>query len=402
MRKHFERQSLKTTLIAGTAAIAVCLAAGWSGHFMPGQPGAAWAQSGSHDEGHDDSHDSGHDSGSKGGDKQQGKGSSGAGKGGSKGGPSLLDELLADDSDSDRPPWAGSDPTVPKPGAAGGGKPGDAGTKKGDFYGDLYVILRDEDGSPVLNETGLVQPIDANGDPIPLDEEGHVIDETLLMEVDLGRLNIGRAPDKVLVARLSEVIDTINEATAISVDAAGRLVLTIDGVEKTIDSPLENLAMYVELLNTGKLPDITLPAGSTEFAFLTDGVVTAEDLGLAASLVAAAMDKTGNISIDEAVYLNSFLGINGLATATNEDGFTYVDYSSFTYDRNAAFDGATVTVLIQQPDESWVEQTVNILDVVNFIDLPDRDSSGSVDVFAQSVEDLRAVIEYIHEYGVPE
>ena len=61
------------------------------------------------------------------------------------------------DEDSDRPEWAG----VPG-GKAGGGTSPDAGGS-GDLYGDIYVILRDDHGVPILNANGFVQPIDADG-----------------------------------------------------------------------------------------------------------------------------------------------------------------------------------------------------------------------------------------------
>ncbi|MDE2465744.1 MAG: hypothetical protein KGO02_18820, partial [Alphaproteobacteria bacterium] len=39
------------------------------------------------------------------------------------------------------------------------GKPSGAGTKKGDEFGDLWIILRDANGVPILNANGFVQPI---------------------------------------------------------------------------------------------------------------------------------------------------------------------------------------------------------------------------------------------------
>ena len=53
--------------------------------------------------------------------------------------------------------------------------------------------------------------------------------------------------------------DDINAAKAVSLDDSGRLVLTTDGVAKTINSPLENLAIYKALMTTGTIPGITDP-----------------------------------------------------------------------------------------------------------------------------------------------
>ncbi|MDF1553161.1 MAG: hypothetical protein P1P84_08875 [Deferrisomatales bacterium] len=96
----------------------------------------------------------------------------------------------------------------------------------------------------------------------------------LVDEPHFGRLNLSRAPEAVLQAAFDEAINNINNATSISRDPAGRLVLTTDvyaefpvydaatqtcTVEllettvKAIDSPLENLALYVKLLQDGHL-----------------------------------------------------------------------------------------------------------------------------------------------------
>ena len=86
------------------------------------------------------------------------------------------DETASDDGDaSDRPEWAS------QPGGkdgAGGGRPATSGSKKGDLFGDLWVILRDANGIPILSPEGFVQPLDLAGNLIPLDNEGHPIDES--------------------------------------------------------------------------------------------------------------------------------------------------------------------------------------------------------------------------------
>ncbi|MBW8328754.1 MAG: hypothetical protein K0M48_06265, partial [Thiobacillus sp.] len=57
--------------------------------------------------------------------------------------------------DSDRPVWAG----VKGRKSGGGGKPAGAGSKKGDLFGDMVVLLRDANGAPILTADGLVQVI---------------------------------------------------------------------------------------------------------------------------------------------------------------------------------------------------------------------------------------------------
>ncbi|MRU15312.1 hypothetical protein FDP25_07690 [Roseovarius sp. A21] len=300
------------------------------------------------------------------------------------------------DDDSDRPEWAGQ--SGGKDGA-GGGQPPNAGSTKGDIFGDLWVILRDENGVPILTDEGYVQPLDADGNPIELDEEGHPVDETLTTEVELGRLNVGRAPSRVLTTRADEVIAILSSATDVSTDAAGRLVLTVDGEEKTIDSPLENLAIYVSLLTTGSIPGLT-PGDlvGTEYDFMVDGTYTQADLDASAAFLAAATDKTGEFTTDEIAYIDAFLGIN--ATTVGDVTYSEVDYSSFSYDRSDTYSGVTTTVLVEQEDGSFKAETVDVYDVV--FGSVDDSASGSLDAYTLAADDARAVIEFIHEYAVPE
>jgi hypothetical protein len=299
----------------------------------------------------------------------------------------------SEESDSDAPDYAGE-----KGGKSdvGGGKPSGADAKKGDLFGDMYVILRDDQGIPILSDAGFVQPVDADGNPIALDAEGAPVDPTLATEVALGRLNVGLAPTKVLDRRADEVIALLNEATAISTDAAGRLVLTVDGVAKTIDSPLENLALYVALVTTGSIPGIDPTSG--DYAFLTDGAITAADLTASAAFLAAASDKSGELTIDEVAYLDAFLGIN--LDGSGDVTWSVVDYTSFSYDRSDAFDGVTASVLVLQPDGiTYVVTDVEVYDAV--FGNEDYTGSGTIEAFAQAADDARSVVNYIHEYAIP-
>ena len=51
----------------------------------------------------------------------------------------------------------------------------------------MYVLLRDVNGIPILNDDGFVQPVDADGNLLALDEEGHLVDPDAGIEVELGR-----------------------------------------------------------------------------------------------------------------------------------------------------------------------------------------------------------------------
>ena len=294
----------------------------------------------------------------------------GAGKGSSAGGAGRpADAGEGDEEDSDRPAWAGPNPTEDKPGRPNA----NPGVSKGDTYGDLYVVVRDEDGVPVLVD-GYLQLKDAEGNVVAYLKDGEFyaeiggdlltdpeVEALNLAEVELGRLNVGRSPTTVLESRYEEVESNLSTAVSISLDASGRLVIeAADGTTKTVDAPLENLALYVDLMTNGALftdnealQTLLVDSG---LGFLVDGTFDSSDLEVAASLLAASSDKAGEIIIDEVVYMNDILGIEG----TLDGG--YVDYSAFTYDRASVYQDVTVEVLVAQTDAdgntTWVPQTV--------------------------------------------
>ena len=337
--------------------------------------------------------------GGKGGHKGAAAGGHGGKGGKGRGGRGSMRGMFRDltghvSDDSDRPEWAG------RPGGptGGGGKPPSAGSKRGSLFGDMWIILRDDNGVPILTPEGWVQPLDANGNPIPLDEEGKPVDETLTIEVKLGRLNVSRAPSKVLDRRADEVIALLMDADEISTDASGRLVITVDGEAKTIDSPLENLAIYAALLTTGSIPDLTPDdLVGTEFDFLVDGVYDGRDLAASKSFLAAATDKDGVFTSDEIAYLDTFLGIN--TTSVGDVTYSVIDYSGFTYDRSDTYSGVTTNVLVLQSDGTYKVESVDVYETV--FGSVDATESGSLNAYTQAADDARAVINFIHEYAIP-
>ncbi len=267
----------------------------------------------------------------------------------------------------------------------------------------MYVIVRDANGVPILDAAGYVQVYykdasgklvccvlrDAEGNLLPTLADGTAV---LPLEVELGRLSVGRSPSRVLSAQLEEAIKSINTATAITLDAAGRIVLTTaDGI-KTIDLPLENLALYVELINTGTIAGLDASKLAT-LGIVADGTVSATELKIASSFFAAASDKTIPVTIDSIVYMNTILGIDG--TLPND----YVNYSSFTYDRQVVYQNLTVTILVTTDGgTTWVTKTVNVYDTI--FASKDLDATN-VAAFTAAADDARTVINYIHEYSVP-
>lgn len=320
------------------------------------------------------------------------KGSSTAGKKTGKTAPKAAEE-----EDSDRPAWAGTSGRDGKPGRGNTA----SGTKKGDVYGDMYVLLRDANGVPILKQladgTWVVQPVDKDGNVLPLDAEGNLIDATLAIAVDLGRLNVGRSPLTVLSSQYEELLKSINAADSVALDASGRLLLTTAGVTAAIDSPLENLALYVELLNKGTITGVTDTSKfSSTISYLVDGTKTTADLASAASFLAAASDKAGTLSIDKVVDMNTILGITG--TLTDTTGATYVDYSTYTYDRASVYSTKTVDVLVKQDDGTYKAATVNVYDTV----FKSTEYTGTnVSAFATAADDALQVIEYVHSNAIP-
>ena len=339
------------------------------------------------------------DSGNKGG---AGAGGAGKGRGGQQGagsqgskGRSMEDRVFraAPSEDSDRPEWAG----VKGGKAGGGGRPAGAGTKKGDLFGDMVVLFRDENGVPLLNDDGTLRVVafvyddagnfvpltDAAGNlvAIPYNEAGDLVTQMTVegvtysvypAEVDLGRLSVGRSPSKVLDHALDEALSKLTATSAVvELDATGRL--TVDGV--AIDSPLENLALYEVYMTTGTIPGVALPANFNP-----------------AALLAAASDKTGTISVDTVVYMNSILGVN---TET-----TYYDFSTYNYDRESTWVNIKADVLVLQDDGSYKIESVSVYDAVFNSTTWTDTTAGGADDFAQAADDYLRVIEFIHDNAV--
>lgn len=330
-------------------------------------------------------------SANKGGTKKGSANKGGQGKGGSS---NKIFRIPVAEEDSDRPVWAG----VKGGKAGGGGKPGGAGTKKGDLFGDMVSVLRDANGAPILTADGLVQVIayvydasgnlvqlkDASGNSvaIPYNAEGDLLPTVTIgtttydvygAEVDLGRLSVARAPEKVLTHSLDEALSKLTATgVVIGLDAAGRL--TVNGV--AIDSPLENLALYDKYMTSGSLPGVTLPATFNP-----------------AALLAAAADKTGDINVDTVVYMNSILGVNS--------GSTYHDFSTYNYDRATTWSSVTAQVLVLQPDGSYKVETVNVYNTLfSSTNWVDPTPVGGADDFATAADDYLTVIQFIHDNAV--
>ena len=436
-------------------------------------------------------------------------------------------------------------------------------------YDENDMPLFDVHGEPVV-EPYFIQPGGSWTDPVngPVTYENGVLWTELIQDVHFGRLNIARSPEAVLQSSFDEAISTINQALQIELDSSGRLLLTrtteselyvdpttglpyfTEEFKKAIDSPLENLSLYVKLLKDGHLVtpaderepiDRSLNGGiplsklveladgpskelrptidiaklrewgmdylvdvteveyytyyetsytedctaiertlvTSEFSceyleieeiddcgnatlcsgpyigILTDtgSTPSGDDYLAAASFFASAADKTGYLTEDMIVYLNSIIGLNLVVgySETDEDGLpiagavnystnpVYFDFSEVTaYNRQttyknrgevdeiggggypSSYDG-TALVLSEVSPKIWEEKALNLLDTDN-VDFgpvaigwgenPDTPPAGPEPTnivgendilgFTQMAEDALRVIDFIHTYQIPD
>ena len=297
----------------------------------------------------------------------------------------------------------------------GGGKPDHAGGKKGDLYGDQYVLLRDVDptdgggnGEPVLDANGQQILVGSNGSlihyvydastgdyVIPVDQLG------LVQTVELGRANVARAPEKVMEKSLDEALSKVMSADELTTDVAGRLVC--DGV--TIDSPLENLALYRYLMTAGgdhAWPDVKAnwPAP-----------IASLDGWDPSSLLGAAFDKSMPISMDAVLYENTTLGVNLFdIKSTAYFDFTNGNTESYNHSREDRWSDIYVQWyedVDADGDLELVEPTSVYEAVFNGQEWNDQylnadgmvvsAGQSGVNDFAQAVDDARAVISFMHD-----
>lgn len=334
------------------------------------------------------------------------------------------------------------------PGGGGGG----GGTQASPDLGDLFVLLRDASGVPILTPNACQQPLAAPGvalpavgtipacTPSPVESCVIPVDpatcavvvgyETFTQEVDFGRTNVVRSPASVLDTQMEDALVKLATADCVSLDPAGRLVASTvaNGVVSSaaIDSPLQNLAIYRQLMLTGYLgaasAPLPLPAGPLDTA--------ARGLG-------AASDKVGKINVDMVVYINQILGLTNetVTTALPKKCITvkeevkgvvqmvrkcFLDYGptggNYTYGRAANFGSLPSPAYIPAaaPTAGWFEYlsvfdptpTFYIaqgptLNVVPQLWSAPGFTGANIGGFAQAADDTRAVIDFMHTWPVP-
>jgi hypothetical protein len=363
----------------------------------------------------------------------------------------------------------GSNAIGAKPPGAGNG--GGGGGEITDF-GDLIILYRDDYGVPIPSpemqvedpETGewvdgglCWQPLAFNfSDPpdpanvvcpddcvtvsIPEGEIVVAVDQYTCgvaagcsgctQEVDFGRVNEARSPDTVFESQLDDVIVNLSTADCLTLDPAGRVVASqVEDdlvTSRAIDSPLQNLAIYRELILMGTL-GAPLP------------LLTADYLTTAARALGAASDKTGEFNVDMLAYLNQIMGLDGLPTTLDPKicetyreevqgviqpvNKCFLDYGDFVYNRAMNF-GAL-------PDPAYIPEENIVLGIYpvagTFEYLAEKDPpttpptfeivqgpittavfadepgflDGNIGGFAQAADDARAVINFMHSNPLP-
>lgn len=337
--------------------------------------------------------DGGHKGSAHKGGGQKGSGHAGTGQGMRQGKKSISDILSedSDDEDSDRPDWAGTPGNEGKP---GGGNAGGT-TKKGGDYGDIIVMLRNDDGT-LVQDGNTTYAVSSTGEIIEV-VDGEIPEGADVQAVEFGRLNIARAPSKVLDHSLIEALSKLDGGVVgdtITLDPAGRLVTT-DGV--AIDSPLENLALYEALL-TAPVEDgivtLSVKDGDTTYTLTLPESLR---LDLAASAIAAASDKTGELTIDEIVGISSFIGVD-------DELASLVTSADYTYDRATTYTDGVLDVWVLVLDPATGNYVPTQVDLYTTVDWNTVDSTsikdnttGGIDLFTQEADDAVQALEYVHD-----
>lgn len=298
-----------------------------------------------------------------------------------------------------------------------------------DLYGDLWILKRDANGVPLRDENECVMPIasqplelpqmDDNGDPV-LDDNGNVVTyssetipmileeymdgllkcapapdyEDYVMEVEMGRLNCSRSSlnnPGMMDRHLFEVVNRINKAVEIKRDLAGRIILTTlkddIPVDATIDSPLENMAVYRALMKSGTLEvPVTVNIEGTKETrtleiTLSDDVLNEHGMG----------------------YLKYGDGSPGSPRGIDITNGGYADFSEVSHCPKADYEGVLVDFVERQDGVCPYEDRIGI-DIwprvlnaeIGVEGEEDNNPASHISAFVQHADNARRVINFIH------
>lgn len=117
-------------------------------------------------------------------------------------------------------------------------------------------------------------------------------------DVELGRLNVARAPGHVLDRALAEALATMDPTLYSMPDLEAVVYAILNETAVRVDSPLQNLALYKDMLLDGTIGDgVKIPVNQDNF------------LVLAAIFVGGAAEKTLPITVDTVEALNTIMGL---------------------------------------------------------------------------------------------
>ncbi len=273
-------------------------------------------------------------------------------------------------------------------------------TNKGEIFGDLRELVRDENGVPVLDTNGCPQPVSVNGGTVPmeLDETGECIIvagyEADVVELELGRLNVARVAltnPGVLDRTLNDVMNSINASVGLKLDLSGRLAYGVDDGTgtgtashyQTVDSPLAGLALYWALMRWGKLE------GDIEVR--EDGQLVTKHI---------AIELPDQILADEGLLFlktgNAACQGNTADCGAKRLSNGYVDYSSFNHSTETVYSGVDVSYVERQPDSLSCAYTDKTDDLWTRVLGNDGYAGNNIEAFVKQAEDTRTVIQFIH------
>ncbi len=122
-------------------------------------------------------------------------------------------------------------------------------------------------------------------------------------EVELGRLNVSRAPGHVLARAEDEALATYRQGMrvlySLDADQAAALLASRFSDLARYDSPLQNLALYKDVMTFG----------DTQLRRIDPDLVPASQLDLAAIFLGSASDKTVPVNEDTVTAVNRILGL---------------------------------------------------------------------------------------------
>lgn len=275
----------------------------------------------------------------------------------------------------------------------------------GEIYGDLWELVRTDNGEPVLDGNMCPQPVasapviwpdlvERDTVPMQLDENGdcEIVPgyEDAVVELELGRLNgvrVSLTNPKVYDRALFDVVNTINASEGLKLEASGRLAYGVmedgDLVYKTIDSPRAGIAMYLALMRWGKLE------GQVEI--MEDGVWVTENIAI--SLDDAVLDAEG------LGYLKH--GTPACQGDPGQCGFKrlpsgYVDYTGFAHRSEDVYSGVDVNFVERQPDDLSCAYGDRTEDVWTRVLASDPYDGVNIDAFVKQAEDTRTVVQFVH------